>query len=37
MPEQILSRFLKENGNHKGVFALNGNVKTWLKKELGNA
>ena len=37
MPQHVKSQFLKENGHHKGVFAIEGNVKDWLKKELGNA
>ena len=37
MPENVRSGFVKENGNLKGVFALTGNVKKWLRKELGNA
>jgi len=37
MPEKIKSRFVKENGNLKGVFAIEGDVKDWLKKELGHA
>ncbi len=35
LPEQIRSRFLEENGNTRGVYALSGAVKRWLKKELG--
>jgi hypothetical protein len=37
MPKHVKAQFLKENGHHKGVFAIEGNVKNWLKKELGNA
>jgi len=37
MPEKIKNRFVKANGNHKGVFAIEGDVKNWLKKELGHA
>ncbi len=37
MPEAIKSQFLKENGNLKGVYAVEGVVKEWLKKELAQA
>ena len=37
MPDDIREDFFKKNGKHKGVYAVNGKVKTWLKKELGNA
>jgi hypothetical protein len=37
MPEDIKSAFIKANGNHKGVYAVEGKVRLWLKKELGNA
>jgi hypothetical protein len=36
MPEDIKKEFIKINGNHKGVYAVDGKVKLWLKKELGN-
>ena len=34
MPKDIKERFLKENGNNKGVYAIEGVVKDWLRKEL---
>ena len=37
LPQYVMSQFLEENGHHKGVFAIEGKVKAWLKKELGNA
>ena len=37
MPEEVREDFLERNGKHKGVYAVNGKVKLWLKKELGNA
>ncbi len=36
MPDDIKDRFLEENGNLKGVFAIEGNVKDWLYKQLNN-
>jgi len=37
MPEAIKAQFLKENGNLKGVYAVEGVVKEWLKRELAQA
>jgi len=37
MPEEIENEFIKMNGKHKGVYAVEGKVKNWLKKELGSA
>ena len=37
MPADIKSQFLKENGHHKGVYAVRGKVRNWLEKELGHA
>jgi len=34
MPDDLKARFLKVNGNLKGVFAIEGEVKDWLKKQL---
>ena len=36
MPDDIKDRFLEESGNLKGVFAIEGNVKDWLYKQLNN-
>ena len=36
MPDDIKDRFLEENGNLKGVFAIEGNVKDWLYQQLNN-
>lgn len=36
MPDDIKDCFLKENGNLKGVFAIEGKVKDWLNKQLNN-
>jgi hypothetical protein len=34
MPNEIEERFLQSNGDLKGVYALEGEVKEWLKKTL---
>jgi len=36
MPDDIKDRFLEENDNLKGVFAIEGKVKDWLNKQLNN-
>ena len=33
MPPDVKNHYLKENGTHKGVFAVDGEVKQWLKKK----
>ena len=37
MPKPIEKQFIKENGNLKGVYAIEGVVKDWLKRELAQA
>jgi hypothetical protein len=37
MPESVEDQFKKENGDLKGVYAVEGVVKDWLRKELGQA
>jgi hypothetical protein len=37
MPESVEKQFIKENGNLKGVYAIEGVVKQWLKRELAQA
>jgi dipeptidyl aminopeptidase/acylaminoacyl peptidase len=37
MPDKIRNAFVKENGNLKGVYAVEGVVKEWLQKELAQA
>jgi hypothetical protein len=37
MPKAIEKQFIKENGNLKGVYAIEGVVKDWLKRELAQA
>ena len=37
MPDNVKDEFFKSNGRLKGVFALDGKVKLWLKNKLGNA
>ena len=37
MPEAIKKQFMEENGNLKGVYAVEGVVKDWLKRELAQA
>ncbi len=34
MPKSIEKKYIKENGNLKGVYAVEGIVKEWLQKEL---
>ncbi len=34
MPEKLEKRFIESNGKHKGVFAVDGEIRDWLKKEL---
>ncbi len=37
LPDDVCARFLEENGNAKGVYALTGAIRRWLQKELGQA
>lgn len=37
MPDGIKTQFMRENGNLKGVYAVEGVVKDWLKRELAQA
>ena len=37
MPETVKNEFFKSNGHLKGVFAVDGKVKLWLRNKLGNA
>ena len=34
MPKELEKKYFSENGRHKGVWAVSGDVKRWLKKEL---
>jgi len=34
MPAGLKQRYLRDNGAHKGVYAIEGEVKNWLKTEL---
>ena len=34
MPEDLKKRYVAENGGLKGVYAVSGEVKNWLKSEL---
>jgi hypothetical protein len=34
MPDAIEKQYMRENGNLKGVYAIEGSVKEWLQKEL---
>jgi hypothetical protein len=36
MPDDLRDRYLKENGNLKGVFSIEGEIKNWLKKQLNH-
>lgn len=35
MPEDMKERYLEENGYNKGVYAVEGEVRQWLRDELG--
>ena len=37
VPDEIAKRYMAENGNLKGVYAIEGEVKTWLRRELLDA
>ncbi len=37
MPDAIRRQYLEENGNLKGVYAVEGVVKEWLQQELAEA
>lgn len=37
VPEEMARRYMAENGNLKGVYAIEGEVKTWLRRELLDA
>jgi hypothetical protein len=37
IPDDLAKRYVKSNGNHKGVYAIEGDLKKWLKNELGSA
>jgi hypothetical protein len=37
LPKAIEKKYMRENGNLKGVYAVEGAVKEWLQKELGQA
>lgn len=34
MPQTLKKRFFKVNGQYKGVYAIEGDVKKWLKEQL---
>ncbi len=36
LPERLEKKFIETSGHHKGVFAVEGEVKEWLQKELAN-
>ena len=36
MPDKMKKRFLESIDHHRGVYAVSGEVKSWLKKELLN-
>ncbi len=36
MPDDIKDRFMEEDGNLKGVFAIERKVKDWIYKQLNN-
>ena len=35
LPEELKKRFLESVGNHKGVWAVEGEVRDWLQPQLG--
>lgn len=37
MPDSLKNAYFRANGNHKGVYAVDGEVKKWLKQQLGEA
>ncbi|MCP4691088.1 MAG: hypothetical protein GY859_23770 [Desulfobacterales bacterium] len=37
MPDDVENRYVKENGPHKGVWKIEGEVKDWLQGELYSA
>ncbi len=34
LPGELESEFINSSGKHKGVFAVDGNIRDWLKKRL---
>ena len=36
LPKGLEKTFMKSSGQHKGVFAVEGEVKSWLQNELGD-
>jgi len=36
MPQELEEKYISENGRHKGVYAVSGDVKRWLQKELNS-
>jgi hypothetical protein len=34
MPDTLKNRFIKENGNLKGIYSIEGEVENWLKEKL---
>jgi len=34
LPERLEKKFMEANGRHKGVFAVEGEIRSWLRKEL---
>lgn len=34
IPEILRNRYIEQNGNAKGVYSIDGEIKEWLKKEL---
>jgi len=34
LPERLEQKFMASNGIHKGIFAVEGEIRSWLKKEL---
>jgi len=36
LPKRLEKEFMETSGQHKGVFAVEGAVKSWLQKELSN-
>lgn len=35
LPDNLEKTFLKQIGNNKGIYAVDGKIRGWLKKELG--
>lgn len=37
LPDDLVRAFIRENGDGKGVYALEGEIRTWLRRQLADA